>query len=59
MKKFAKYVRESNAEMKNVRWPGRKQTLVFTASVVVVSFAIAYYLGLFDFIFTTLLDMAL
>lgn len=59
MKKFVKYIKESNAEMRNVRWPGKKEAVIFTIAVVVVSFAVAYYLGLFDQIFTNILETVL
>jgi preprotein translocase subunit SecE len=51
MNKIINYIKETRAEMNNVKWPTRKQTIGFTVAVLVVSVFIAYYLGLFDFIF--------
>lgn len=41
--------------MKHVVWPSRRQIITFTVVVVVISLVIAYYLGLFDWVFSTLL----
>ena len=38
-------------ELKHVIWPSRRQTIFYTIVVVVLSIAIAYFLGLFDFAF--------
>lgn len=50
------YLKEVRGEMKHVSWPTTRQVGYFTALVIALSIAVAYYLGLFDFIFTTLLD---
>ncbi len=42
--------------MRHVSWPTQRQTLVFTAVVIVVSLLTAAYLGFFDWLFTTLLQ---
>ena len=52
MSKFGQYIKETKAEMKNVTWPTRKQTVGFTVAVLIVSIFVAYYLGFFDFLFT-------
>lgn len=51
MSKAKEYIKEVIAEGKNVHWPTRKQAVLFTAAVLVVSAIIAYYLGLLDFLF--------
>lgn len=50
------YLRETQAELKFVKWPTQRQTLVYTALVIVVSVLTALYLGFFDFLFTRGLD---
>lgn len=50
------YLRDTKGEMKHVSWPTRRQSLVYTALVVVVSIAISLYLGFFDLIFAKLLE---
>lgn len=52
MKKTIEFLKEVLAEAKHIVWPTRKHTIFSTIAVVVVSFAISYYLGLFDFLFT-------
>lgn len=51
MKKIINYIKEVIAEGKNVTWPTKKQTIFFTVAVLIVSVIVAYYLGLFDFLF--------
>lgn len=56
MKKFFTYISESIGEVRHIKWPTKRETAVFTVAVVVLSIATAYYLGLFDMIFTSLLE---
>jgi preprotein translocase SecE subunit len=49
------YIQDSRAELKHVNWPNRRQAIISTIAVVVVSAAVAAYLGFFDYIFSTLL----
>ncbi len=46
------FLREVKGEMKHVNWPTRKQTIIYTALVIVVSIFVALYVGVFDHIFT-------
>lgn len=50
--KIIEYFRETKIELKHVIWPSRSQTLYYTLIVIVLSVVIAYYLGVFDFIFS-------
>jgi len=52
MSKIIEYLKETKTELKHVIWPSRKQTLYFTLIVIVLSGLIAYFLGVFDFIFS-------
>ncbi len=52
MKKLFNYLRDTKGEMKHVNWPTRSQTIAYTILVIVISVAVAFYLGLFDFLFT-------
>lgn len=51
------YLRDTKGEMKHVSWPTRKQAGIYTALVIVVSIGISLYLGLFDWIFSKLIDL--
>ncbi len=59
MSKIINYLKETKAEMQNVKWPTRKQTINFTIAVIVVSLVVAYYIGLLDFVFKTSLEKVL
>ena len=52
MSKFTEYIKETKGELKHVNWPTRKQTLYYTLIVVALSVIVAYFLGLFDYIFS-------
>ena len=46
------YIKEVKAEMKNITWPKRQMTISFTIAVIVISVAVAYYLGALDYVFS-------
>lgn len=50
------FFREVKGEMKHMNWPTRKQTVSYTALVVVVSAFVAAYVGVFDHLFTLLIQ---
>lgn len=52
MSKIKEYFKDTKAELKHVIWPTRSQTLYSTLIVIILSIVIAYYLGIFDFIFS-------
>jgi preprotein translocase subunit SecE len=52
MSKITEYFKETNTELKHVIWPSRRQTIFYTLFVIILSILIAYYLGIFDFIFS-------
>lgn len=54
--KLINYLKETKIELKHVNWPSKKTTVNFTFLVIGISFGVALYLGLFDKIFTSLLD---
>lgn len=50
--KITEYLKETKTELKHVIWPSKNQTLYYTLIVIILSVIIAYYLGVFDFIFS-------
>jgi len=50
MSKITNYFKEVKAEMVHVTWPSRKQTTLFTLVVIILSLAVAIYLGLLDYV---------
>ncbi len=59
MSKITEYFKETRTELKHVIWPTRIQTLFYTLIVIVLSVIIAYYLGIWDFIFSKGLEKIL
>ncbi len=55
--KITEYIKETRAEMAHVTWPSRLQAIIYSAAVVIVSVAVAFFLGLFDYIFARLLTL--
>ncbi|MEY2671954.1 MAG: hypothetical protein RL687_371 [Candidatus Parcubacteria bacterium] len=53
MKELIEYFKETKAEVKNVTWPTRTKAVYATIAVIVISVSIAYYLGLFDYLFAS------
>lgn len=56
MNTFINYLKETRAEMSHVSWPTRKQAVVFTVIVILVSILTAVFLGFFDYIFSLILQ---
>ena len=56
MENFINYLKDTQGELKHVSWPTQRQTVIFTALVILISILMALYLGLLDFVFTSLLD---
>jgi len=56
---FFKYLRESAAEVKHISWPTSRQASIYTILVVVISLFAAAYVGVFDRIFTGIVDSLL
>jgi preprotein translocase subunit SecE len=53
MSKITEYFKETKTELKHVIWPNRSQTFYYTLIVIILSVVVAYYLGIFDFIFSS------
>ena len=52
MSKITEYFKETKIELKHVIWPTKRQTFYYTLIVIILSVVIAYYLGIWDFIFS-------
>jgi preprotein translocase subunit SecE len=51
------YFRETKVELSHVNWPTRRQSIVFSLVVIIISVLTAFFLGLFDFIFSKILNL--
>jgi preprotein translocase subunit SecE len=49
---LGEYIKETRGELKHVSWPTRRQAIVVTIAVIVISVGLAVYLGVLDFIFS-------
>jgi preprotein translocase subunit SecE len=47
------YFKDVRAEMRHVSWPTKRQAVVYTVVVIAVSLVTAVYLGLWDYVFTS------
>lgn len=52
MSKIGEYLKDTKTELKHVTWPKRGQIISYTLIVVVLSALIAYFLGIFDYLFS-------
>ncbi len=59
MQRLITYFKETRAELKHVTWPTRKQAILYTLVVIVISLGTAAYLGFFDYVFSTLLKLVI
>ena len=53
---IAQYFKDTMTELKHVSWPTKKQTVIYTSLVVAISFFVAAYLGVFDYVFSNILQ---
>lgn len=56
LERIRRYFREVRAELSRVDWPSRQELIAMTVVVIVVLLAVALYLGLWDLIFTVLIQ---
>ncbi len=52
MSKLIDYLKETKTELKHVLWPSKSLTFYYTVIVFVLSTLVAYFLGVFDYIFS-------
>ena len=56
MSTFIQYIRDTRAELVHVVWPTRRQAIGFTLMVIAVSIVVSLILGLFDYIFSLIIQ---
>jgi preprotein translocase subunit SecE len=59
VKRIRNYLADVWAEMKKVSWVQRKELFTTTLVVIVFSTVLAIFIGVFDFIFSNLLNLIL
>ena len=50
------YIKDTRGELRHVSWPTQKQAIAYTVLVLAISVVTAVFLGLFDYLFTYLLQ---
>jgi len=50
LQKIKEFFQEVSVELRKVSWPTRQQTLNATVVVIVVSFIVAFFLGIVDIV---------
>jgi preprotein translocase subunit SecE len=50
--KLIEYLKDTKGEMKHVSWPTRRQAFFYTMLVVLCAIVTAFFLGVFDSIFS-------
>ena len=53
------YLTETKGELAHVNWPTKKQSIIFSVVVIIISVAVAAFLGLFDYIFAKILNLVI
>jgi len=56
MHRFIHYLQDTRAELRHVAWPTVKQSVVYTMLVIGISILVAAYTGVFDYLFTSVLN---
>lgn len=56
MNRLVNYIKDTRGELKHVTWPTRKQSIMFTGIVIVISIVSSIYLGFFDYLFSLILQ---
>lgn len=55
----AKFLKETRRELTKVTWPTRDEIIQMTSLVILVSLAVGIYIGVLDFGFSKLLEVAI
>ncbi|MBI3088649.1 MAG: preprotein translocase subunit SecE [Candidatus Colwellbacteria bacterium] len=56
MGRLSLYLRELRREFQRINWPNRRDAVRMSLVVIVISLAMAAFLGLLDYIFSTVLQ---
>ncbi|MEK9171642.1 MAG: preprotein translocase subunit SecE [Patescibacteria group bacterium] len=52
MHRLINYIRDTRGELQYVSWPTRRQSIIFTVVVIIISVLASIFLGFFDYIFS-------
>jgi len=54
--RIVNFLKEVRLELKKVTWPTRQDTIKHTLAVIIISLAVAFFLGAADLVFTWVLN---
>lgn len=57
--KITAYIKQSVEELKKVTWPTKKETYHYSLAVILVSAAVAVFLGGLDYLFSNIIKLIL
>jgi len=56
MQRFINYIKDTRGELTHVAWPTKRQAIIYTIIVIVISVLTAAFLGFLDYIFSLVLQ---
>ena len=56
MTRIITFLTEAKAELRKVNWPSQKQIIEYTVAVLVISLAVAIFLGSLDMLFSRVVE---
>jgi preprotein translocase subunit SecE len=56
MTQLINYFKATMRELKQVSWPTRKQSIIYTILVIAISAIVALYVGAFDYVFSQIIS---
>jgi preprotein translocase subunit SecE len=54
--RIAIFLKEVRVELKKVTWPSQQETIKYTLVVILISLAVAFFLGAADLVFQWVMD---
>ncbi len=55
MNKAIQFIKEAYIELRKVTWPSRQQVINYTIVVILISIAVALFLGSLDMLFSSII----
>jgi preprotein translocase subunit SecE len=56
MNKTIQFIKEAYIELRKVTWPSKQQTINYTVAVILISIAVALFLGSLDMFFSKIIE---
>ncbi len=53
------YIKDTKGELSHVNWPSRRNSIIFTVVVIIVSVITSVFLGFFDLVFSKILNLVI